>query len=703
VEKNLMLIELALIGGLTAYWLKRKNNTSTSSLTRSKAPKSVDSQKISGLKLLKDFKTAVFGDERQQLQLTIEPEMQKIIEKQHKEANLDLMFSASAIVFAWLSSVSPLFYMLAIVAILASGRNILRLLWRDLQKGHFFNVYILMLASFLGIMATGQLILAAFASILGDFTAKILEKTAESSQKQLTNVFAGHPSQVWIEKDGIEIQVDFQTIQVGDVVIVNAGEVIPVDGVIKSGFATIDQHILTGESQPVERAPGDQVFAATLLLSGRIRVLVETAGKETVAASIGHILNKTQNYKDNLVVRGKKMADSFVPAQLGLSVITLAALGPISATAVLWSSLATRMILYGPLSVLNYLQIFSRQGVLIKDGRILESLRQVDTFVFDKTGTLTLEQPLLGKIHPLGDYDEDTLLRYAAAAEYRQTHPIAKAIQEKALEKALVLPELQEANYEVGYGIKVKLENKTLCVGSARFMEREGIAFPETITEIQQRAEEVGHSLIYVGIDNHLGGVLEIEPRIRPEARQIIQYLKQRGLEVYIISGDHEQPTRNIAEQLGIDRYFAETLPEKKADLVKQWRDEGKFVCFVGDGINDAIALKSAQVSISLKGASTAATDTAQIIFMDGTLNSLLKLFQLADEFEDTMQDNFMLSIVPGVINIGGVYLLHFGIAISMTIFYAGTVVGLANTLWPLAKHQNTQKSLLNNTKRHHR
>ena len=204
-----------------------------------------------------------------------------------------------------------------------------------------------------------------------------------------------------------------------------------------------------------------------------------------------------------------------------------------------------------------------------------------------------------------------------------------------------------------------------------------------------------------MGIDNHLGGVLEIEPSIRPEARQIIQYLKQRGLEIYIISGDHEQPTRNIAGQLGIDRYFAEIFPENKADLVKQLRDEGKFVCFVGDGINDAIALKSAQISISLKGASTAATDTAQIIFMDGTLNSLLKLFQLADEFEDTMQDNFMLSVVPGVINIGGVYLLHFGIAAGMTIFYAGTAVGLANTLWPLVKHQNAPAALPHHTENH--
>ncbi|MCK5524678.1 MAG: HAD-IC family P-type ATPase [Thiomargarita sp.] len=160
-------------------------------------------------------------------------------------------------------------------------------------------------------------------------------------------------------------------------------------------------------------------------------------------------------------------------------------------------------------------------------------------------------------------------------------------------------------------------------------------------------------------------------------------------MKLYIISGDHEHPTRRMAETLGIDHYFAEILPENKAKLVKQLCQEGQFVCFIGDGINDAIALKSAQVSISLKGASTAATDTAQVIFMDGTLNHLEQLFQLADEFEKTMHTSFLSTIVPGVICIGGVYFLHFGIAMGMGLYYVGSAVGLSNTfLWPLVKHQ---------------
>ncbi len=681
-----MLIELFLLsGGLTAYLYQRnKRNT-----------KKTVSPTFSGKKLLQDFKTAVLGDERQQQQLTLDPEMQADIKKYEKEANRNLVLSVGATGLALLASVYPMLGILGAGAVLYLVRDVFYFIWRDFKKGHFLSVYLLGAIMFIGMIATGHLVLAAFSGVLGGFLMKIVKKAEESSEKQLINVFSGHPPRVWIEKEGVEIQVDFNTLQKNDHVIVNAGEIIPVDGVIHAGLANIDQHLLTGESQPVERDVGDKVFASTLLLSGRIAILVETTGEETVAAGIGQVLNKTQNYKDNLIARGQKIADRFLPVEFGLTAVTLAILGPTSALAVMWSGLGVNMAVLGPLSVLNYLQILSRHGILVKDGRVLESLRQVDTIVFDKTGTLTLEQPTVGQIHCcLGDYDENTLLSYAAAAEYRQPHPIAKAIVDKAASKNLELPDLDEASYEVGYGIKVTIDGQLIRVGSGRFMSREGIELPEVAQNIQAQAEEDGFSLIYVGINQQLCGILEMHPSIRPEAVEIIQHLKKRGMKLYIISGDHEHPTRRMAETLGIDHYFAEVLPENKAKLVKQLCEEGRFVCFIGDGINDAIALKSAQVSISLKGASTAATDTAQVILMDGTLNHLELLFHLADEFENTMHTNFLTTIVPGVICIGGVYFLHFGIAMGMGIYYVGSVIGLSNTLIPLVKHQENKPKL---------
>jgi heavy metal translocating P-type ATPase len=647
-----MLIELAIIGGV-AYGFKNIRKNTTHHTRQSFSPK----------KLFKDIKSAFMRTEQQKSQKLIQQDKDLKLQKIASTLNRDLLVATGTLAAIFISS--PIGTVFAATGILYLTLPFFRQAWLNARAGYLINFFTVELILLVGMALTGQLIYAAIMAILSNLKVRLILYTDDKSQKQLTNVFAGHPPKVWLLKDNTETQVDFETIRTGDRVIVNTGEIIPVDGIVHSGSASIDQHLLTGESQPVEKDSGDKVFAATLLLSGRIAIDVQTAGKETVAAKIGEILNNTQHYKDSLMARGQNIANQLAPVTLSAGTVTWAMLGAIPALSVLWASFGINMIALGPLSVLSYLQILARHGILVKDGRILESLRQIDTIVFDKTGTLTLEQPTVGYIHVQGDYNENTVLRYAAAAEYRQPHPIAKAILTKAAEAEVDISEPAAANYEVGYGIKVKLDEHTIRVGSARFMQRENIDLSDSISALQQQAEEQGYSLIYVSVEQHLAGILEMHPTIRPEAAHIIHKLKQRGFSLCIISGDHEQPTRNLANQLGIDRYFAETLPENKPDLVKQLRDEGKFVCFIGDGINDAIALKSAQISISLKGASTAATDTAQIILMDGTLKHLENLFQLSDEFEDTMHTNFLTTIVLGVICIGGVYFLHFGLAAS--------------------------------------
>jgi P-type E1-E2 ATPase len=244
------------------------------------------------------------------------------------------------------------------------------------------------------------------------------------------------------------------------------------------------------------------------------------------------------------------------------------------------------------------------------------------------------------------------------------------------------------ASYAVGFGIRVQVDGRLVRVGSARFMAREGLALPADAAAVQAQAQELGHSLVCIGIDETVAGMLELAPSIRPEAQALIDWLRGRGIGTCIISGDHAAPTRQVAARLGVDQYFADTLPEHKADHIRRLRAAGRFVCFVGDGINDAVALKSAQVSISLKGASSAATDTAQVIFMDGTLRPMRTLFTLGDELERTMRGNLVLSIAPGVANIAGIYLLHVTLPVSMALFYTGTLAGLANSILPLVRHQ---------------
>ena len=416
-----------------------------------------------------------------------------------------------------------------------------------------------------GTFVSGYIFLSTVMTVVSNLFWKLLVKTEDHSREQLSSLFAQQPRQVWVVQNGVEVQIPFEEVQAGDVVVVNAGEIIPVDGSIHNGLATIDQRLLTGEAQPVEKGPSDTVFAATALLAGRITLIVKEAGTATVAAQIGEILTDTQSYKDELQARGQKIANQFVLPTLLLTACTWPLLGPVSGMTLLCSPVGYNMRLLGPFSVLNFLLILSRQGVLIKDGRALEALQQVDTIVFDKTGTLTLEQPQVGQLMPFNGLDEEALLTYAATAEYRQPHPIARAILAAAEERGLHLPPIDEATYQVGYGIKVNVAEKLIRVGSARFLSQEGITLPDEIKEMQAKVTAQGFSLVYVAVDEQFGGAIKLVPVIRPEAKAIIRHLRQRNMDLYIISGDHEQPTRRLAHSLGIEHYFAETLPENTA------------------------------------------------------------------------------------------------------------------------------------------
>ncbi len=685
-----MWVELAVLGSSIVGYGAHRQRKRLTQITQPTKPVVDVPPRFKLRRLWRDTRDAMNAVGREELQRDIDPTLQAHLAEQQRIAKRDQKISIGAMGVAALGAYYPVLNLFGAAAVLYLARETFKLIKKDFQRGHYLSIYFIGLAMTLGMILTNHLILAAFTGVIGGFFARIVNRLEEASHHQLINVFGDQPEQVWILQDETEIQIAFQDLQAGDIVIVNPGEVIPIDGTIMRGEGQVDQHVLTGESQPAEKKLDEEVFAATLLLSGQLFIRVNTTGDATLAAKIGDVLNQTENYKDNLTARGRKIADRFLPLTAGLSVATLPILGPSAAIAMMWSELGGIMAPLGSLTVLNYLQILSRHNILVKDGRVFELIRDVDTVVFDKTGTLTLEQPTVGAIHTLGAHSVEAVLRYAAIAEYRQPHPIAKAILAKAAEAALDLPTPDEANYDMGYGIKVRVGGETIQVGSARYLQQEQIVIPDAMQDVQTAAGEQGHTLIYVAVDQQLAGILALEPTIRPEAEEVIGYLQQRGITLYIISGDHSGPTQSLAKRLGIDHFFADVLPERKADYVKQLKDEGRFVCFVGDGINDAIALKTAQVSISLKGASSAATDTAQVVFMDSTLKKLPRLLMLADDFESTMKTNLAISFVPGIVVIAGVYVLHFGIALSMAIFYIGCFMGLGNILWPLVKHQET-------------
>src|SRR5262245_23201193 len=515
----------------------------------------------------------------------------------------------------------------------------------------------------------------------------LFQKTQDDSKKMLMSAFGKAPRFVWLYRDGIEIETPLERLQKGDTIVVKTGEVVPVDGIVVEGMAIVDQHALTGESTPAEKGVGDRVFASTLLVAGKVYAAVESSGGETTSARISKILNDSAGYKLSSQHKGERMADKAVLPTLAIASVALGSIGPQGAVAVLNSDFGTGIRMAAPLAMLTSLTLCAHKGILVKDGRALELMNGIDTVLFDKTGTLTRECPEVGRIIACEGYDEATILRYAAAAEYKFAHPIARAILEKYAEGGQPLPATDESKYHVGYGITVGIEGRTVRVGSARFMKLEGVEIPPVAADALDDAHREGHTLVFVAVDGRLGGAIELRASQRPEAREIIEGLRERGIKhIAIISGDHEAPTRKLAESLGMDEYFAGVLPADKASYVERLQKQGRKVCFVGDGINDSIALKKANVSISLRGASSIATDTAHIVFMEESLAKLCEHRDIARSLDRNVNRSWTLILIPNVLCIIGAFTMGFGVMASVVTNNVAALAALANGLLPLRR-----------------
>ena len=629
--------------------------------------------------------------ERAQLQKVQKPNFRLETDKEAKHnmiaALLGLVLATTGAIFYW-----PLSFF-SIPFFVYSSRLVYKNTYEMTKQGKV-NVNSLVTITIAGCVILGRFFIASLIVFLIKLATKLTTMVVQDSKQKLLDAFGQHANFVWILVEGTEIRVPFHDLQIDDVVVVHAGEIIPADGTIVEGMASIDQHILTGEARPIEKSLGEEVFAATVILSGKINIKVEKAGEESTVAKITNILNNTVDFKSSVQFRAETLSEALVVPVLLAGGVALPMLGFAGALAVVNAHPKNKSMIIAPLTILNYLNLASKQGILVKDGRSLELLRQVDTIVFDKTGTLTEEQPHIGTIHSSSSYEQNEILVYAATAEYKQKHPLAKAILQEAENRQLSLLSIEDSEYKLGYGIAVYVDGKTIYVGSERFMDVEGITIPSSITQQQAFCHEQGYTLVIVAIDSEVIGAIELLPTVRPEAKAVIDSLKQRPniKATYIISGDHEIPTRKLAQELGIDHYFAETLPENKANIIEELQQQGHFICYIGDGINDSIALKKSEVSISLRGASTIATDTANIVLMNQGLSHLNSLFDISEQYNANMNRTFAMMIIPGIIGIGGAFLLGFTIVQTLILNIIGLVLAVGNAMTPLLTAPSSSK-----------
>lgn len=618
-----------------------------------------------------------------------------------RKKNLHFMkTSALSIGMAHLTFYNPVFFVPMLAAFTYSAVPYLRIIENSLLKNKKIDGYVLYgIADFMT-FGLGKVATASFALGLVHTAHYIISNAEQNSKDSLVNIFAKQPSKVWLLKDGSEIETALADVKIGDTVLVNTGDLVPVDGVVVDGVASIDQHMLTGESQPAEKAVGERVFAATQVMTGSLQIQVSHSGDQTTVAKITEMLNHSVDFKSHAQLKGEKWADSWNLPVLGLAFASMPVLGPVGTIVILNGHIAQNIRIVAPLSTMNFLNVSAHKGILVKDGRVLEDLPNIDTFLFDKTGTLTSEQPNVGKIHVyLDGYDENDILAYAAAAEAKLKHPIARAILEAADEAGLEVPEPDDSSYQIGYGVSVKFDNKLIQVGSHRFMHKESIPFPEDFAEVTQDAQDSGHSLILLAIDGKLAGVLEMHATVRPEVPGVLADLRKSGVKHFaIVSGDHRQPTEKLAKTLGIDDCFYDVLPQNKAEIVKQLQDEGRSVCFVGDGVNDTLAMKTANISVSLSGATSVATDTAQIVLMSGSLTHLPELLKTAHELDKNLNKGWLYNIVPGTMTIVSAFLFHITIPTAILLSQGGLGLGVINAMLPLKEISQKEKLALKNS-----
>jgi len=490
--------------------------------------------------------------------------------------------------------------------------------------------------------------------------------------------------------DLVECQKPLESLVKDEITVIYAGEMIPVDGTIIQGVGAIDERVLTGESQPVEKGAGTTVFASTLLLSGKLYVQVQSSGQETMIGQVEQILNQTFHHTSARALWAQTFTDALAMPTLVASGITMPFLGVTGALAIINSNPLYRLIIAGNTSLVNFLNITSQESILVKDGRVLEALEEVDTFVFDKTGTLTENQPYVSQIYVFDEHDEQEILFYAAMAEQRQAHPIALAILEAATAQKIHYPDIDTLEYKLGLGLILIWNGQRIYVGSPRFIVTEGIAISADTEEFISNSRIRGVSLVMVAVDHRLIGAIELQTSARPEAAALIAKLRAypQVKSVLIVSGDHASPTQRLANEIGIEEYYAEVFPEDKAKLIKELQEKGHIVCFVGDGINDSIALKQADVSISLRGASPLATSTAQVVLLDDDLNRVESLLNLSHHFEKNQQLSMALVLGSSGLCLGGVLFLKVKLAQAILITTGGFCVALGVSFGPWLKYR---------------
>lgn len=469
------------------------------------------------------------------------------------------------------------------------------------------------------------------------------------------------PKMATVLRDGQEVEVPVEEVQVGDLIRVKPGEKVPVDGIVTEGNSTVDESMLTGESIPVSKAVGDEVIGASLNKTGSFILKATKIGKDTALSQIIHLVEQAQGSKAPIAKLADKVSGVFVPIVIGLALVSGLAwyfLGQESWVFALTITISVLVIacpcalgLATPTAIMVGTGKGAENGILLKSGEALEEANHVNMVVFDKTGTITNGTPVVTDVVTADNTDADALIRLAASLEVASEHPLGEAIVAKAKEQGATFDEVTNFEAIPGFGIKGHVGETLVFLGNEKWMRENGLA-NEAMNEKANHFAEQGKTPLYIGYNDAVQGLIVVADTVKESSARAIQTLHEMGIQVAMMTGDHERTAQAIAAEVGIDRVFSEVLPQDKANYVSKLQEEGYIVAMVGDGINDAPALAQAQVGIAIGTGTDVAIESADAVLMKSDLMDVPAMLKLSRATIRNIKENLFWAFAYNVIGI---------------------------------------------------
>jgi len=507
--------------------------------------------------------------------------------------------------------------------------------------------------------------------LLGRFLeARARGQTSEAIKK----LIGMQPKTAVVIRDGEEMNISIEDVQVSDLVLVRPGERVPVDGIIREGYSSIDESMITGESIPVEKQVGDEVIGATINKTGSFQFEATKVGKDTALAQIIRLVEEAQGSKAPIQRLADVIASYFVPIVIGIAIVTFIIwffIGPTPAltfaflnfVAVLIIACPCALGLATPTAIMVGTGKGAEHGILIRSAETLERSHKINTVLLDKTGTLTQGEPRVTDVIPAASFSEEEVLKLAASAERGSEHPLGEAIVRTASERQLETYPVSDFNAIPGHGVEALVRRKKLLLGNLRLVKDRNLS----LNGLEEQANdlwEVGKTVMFLGRDSKVVGIIALADTLKPNARETLQELHRMGIESVMLTGDNRRTAEAIAGEVGIDNVLAEVLPEHKAQEVRKLQAEGKVVAMVGDGINDAPALAQADVGIALGTGTDVAMETGDITLISGDLGGIVTAISLSKRTVRTIKQNLFWAFAYNTVLIpvaAGVLYLAFG------------------------------------------